>query len=213
MNAMKPNLLMLLLLCCLTLVASAQDNTTEEEPVTGPVATTLNEQFEQLKQSSNTYNNYKIIRETRLDAFWVGVIDSIGATKEQLQLTQAKVNELQKELEGIKKDMAAKDKDLAAHQHATTHISVLGIDILKENFIYTFWGVISFLVLALLIIGYRFKENNRVTATTRKENSSLKEEMEEFKKRSLEKEKKLRRELQTERNTVEELKMMASQRR
>jgi uncharacterized membrane-anchored protein YhcB (DUF1043 family) len=210
---MKPNLLMLLLLCCLTLVASAQDNATEEETATEPVATTLNEQFVQLKESSNTYNNFKIIRETRLDAFWVGVIDSIGATKEQLQFTQTKVNELQKELEGIKKDMAAKDKELAAHQHATTHISVLGIDVLKENFIYTFWGVISFLVLALLIIGYRFKENNRVTATTRKENSTLKEEMEEFKKRSLEKEKKLRRELQTERNTVEELKMMASQRR
>src|SRR5690606_40765758 len=177
MNAMKPNLLMLFLLCSLTLGAYAQDNTTEEETVTEPVATTLNELYNVLKETSNTYNNYKIIRETKLDAFWKGVTDSIAATKEQLQLTQAKVNELQGELEGIKKDLAAKDKELAAHQHATTHISVMGIDILKENFIYTFWGVISFLVLALLIIGYRFKESNRVTAATRKENNTLKEEM------------------------------------
>lgn len=213
MNAMKPNLLILLLLCCLTLAAYSQDNTTEEETPPEPVATTLDEQYKVLKESSNTHGNYKIIRETKLDAFWTGTLDSIAATKDRLQLTQAKVNELQAELEGIKKDMAAKDKELAAYQHAATHISVLGIDILKENFIYTFWGVISFLVLALLIIGYRFKENNRVTAATRKENGTLKEEMEEFKKRSLEKEKKLRRELQTERNTVEELRMMASQRR
>ena len=213
MNAMKPKLLIVFLLCCLTLGAYSQDTTTEEETATEPAATTLDEQYKVLKESSNTHGNYKIIRETKLDAFWAGTLDSIAATKDRLQLTQAKVNELQSELEGIKKDMAAKDKELTAHQHATTHINVLGIDILKENFIYTFWGVISFLVLALLIIGYRFKENNRVTSATRKENNTLKEEMEEFKKRSLEKEQKLRRELQTERNTVEELRMMASQRR
>jgi hypothetical protein len=213
MNTIKPKLLIFFLFCCLTLGANAQDVTSEEEDATEPVATTLNEQFNQLKESSNTYNNFKIIRETKLNAFWSGVTDSIAVTKEQLQLTQVKVKDLQAELEGIKKSMAAKDKELGEHQHATTHISVLGIDILKENFIYTFWGVISFLVLALLIIGYRFKENNRVTATTRKENTTLKEDMEEFKKRSLEKEQKLRRELQTERNTVEELRMMTSQRR
>ncbi len=209
MNTMKPSLLIFFLLCFLSFGTIAQDTNTESQPA----ATTLEEQFTQLKESSNTHGNYKIIRETKLNAFWAGVIESIAGTKEQLQTTQAKVNELQTELEGIKKDMAAKDKELSAHQHATTHINVLGIDVLKETFLYVFWGVISFLVLALLIIGYRFKENNRVTSTTRKENNSLKEEMEEFKKRSLEKEQKLRRELQTERNTVEELKMMASQRR
>ena len=209
---MKPYLLIFFLSCGLIWGAIAQEATTEEEP-SGPVATTLNEQFKQLKESSNTYNNFKIVREGTLNTFWAGVTDSIAATKNQLQLTQAKVNELQAELEGIKKSIAAKDKELAEHQHAITHISVLGIDIPKENFIYTFWGVISFLVLALLIIGYRFRENNRVTATTRRENTALKEDMEEFKKRSLEKEQKLRRELQTERNTVEELRMMTSQRR
>ncbi len=213
MNTMKPNLLIFLLLCCLTFGAYAQDATTEEDDTAVPADATLNEQFNRLKESSNTYNNFKIIREAKLNTFWTGVTDSIAATKNQLQLTQTKVNDLQAELEGIKKSIAAKDKELAAHQHAITHISVLGIDIPKENFIYTFWGVISFLVLALLIIGYRFRENNRVTATTRKENTTLKEDMEEFKKRSLEKEQKLRRELQTERNTVEELRMMTSQRR
>jgi len=209
MNTMKPSLLIFSLLCFLSFGIIAQDTDTESQPA----ATTLEEQFTQLKESSNTHGNYKIIRETKLNAFWAGVTESIAGTKEQLQATQAKVNELQTELEGIKKDMAAKDKELSAHQHATTHINVLGIDVLKETFLYVFWGIISFLVLALLIIGYRFKENNRVTSTTRKENNSLKEEMEEFKKRSLEKEQKLRRELQTERNTVEELRMMASQRR
>lgn len=210
---MKPSLLIFLLVVFFTCNIYAQDDTTEEETPTEAAVTNLGDQYNTLKKSSNTYNSFKIIRETKLDAFWADVTDSIAATKEQYQQAQTQVGDLQNELKGIKNDMAAKDKELAAHQHAITHISVLGIDIPKESFIYTFWGVISFLVLALLIMAYRFRENSRVTSTTRKEYTAVKEELEEFKKRSLEKEKKLRRELQTERNTVEELKMMTSQRR
>ena len=98
MNTMKPNLLIFLLLCCLTFGAYAQDVSTEEEDTTAPADATLNEQFNRLKESSNTYNNFKIIREAKLNAFWTGVTDSIAATKNQLQLTQTKVNDLQAEL-------------------------------------------------------------------------------------------------------------------
>lgn len=195
--------------CCLTLSLHAQNvpAETQVEEKTG----TLTEQFIELKKKSNSWQEYKVVKEIWLNGFWGNVRDSLATIQQQLGETQAKVDEQNAQIQDINQTLTAKDKTIQASEHASTHISVLGIDLMKESFVTFFFATISILALLLGLAIYQFKRSNQVTAKTRHDYRSLQHELEEFRKKALERERKLRRELQTERNTVEELRTTSGQ--
>ncbi len=201
--------------CFMALSLSAQDDTpTTETPEQGPQS--LMEQFLHVKKESNTYKSntgrkYKVVQESMLDDFWTNIKDSVATFQQQLDATQAKVDEQNTEIKDVNQTLVAKDKTIQESDHASTHIGVLGIDLMKDSFVTFFFAAIIILGLMLGLAIYRFKRSNQVTAKTRHDYRSLQHELEEFRKKALERERKLRRELQTERNTVEELRTSSGQ--
>ena len=186
----------------------AQEVTTPEY-----VPSTLQEQFVYLKDQSSTYKDKKIIREARLNDLWTNVQDSLAQIRKQLTATQGRINTQNGEIAGLNKKLEAQQQAVNDSEHASTHISVLGIDMLKESFLSFFWITASILTLLLLGALYQYRNSKQVTSKTQYNLRAIQRELEDFRKKSLEKERKLRRELQTERNRVEELKLVASQKR
>lgn len=186
-----------------------------QEAATAPAYTpsTLQEQFVYLKEQSSTYKDKKIIREARLNRLWNNVRDSLAQVQQQLTATQGKVDAQNGEIASLNEDLKAQQQAVSDSEHASTHISVLGIDMLKQNFLSFFWITASILTLLLLGALYQYRNSKRVTSKTQYNLRAIQRELEDFRKKSLEKERKLRRELQTERNRVEELKLVASQKR
>ncbi|MGB3850748.1 MAG: hypothetical protein WA958_12330 [Tunicatimonas sp.] len=174
---------------------------------------TLREQFVFLKEESNTYKDKKIIRVTELNRFWTNVRDSLKQVHEQLALTQNNINTQGAEIDTLNSKLESQRAMVEESEHASTHISVMGIDILKNNFLSFFWITASVLTLLLLGALYQYRNSRMVTSKTQYNLRAIQRELEDFRKKSLEKERKLRRELQTERNRVEELKLVASQKR
>ncbi len=204
------------ILCCFSLSLAAQNAATTQTPAQAQapeeeVANTLTEQFVLLKKKSNRWQEYRVVKETNLNQFWVNIQDSIANFQQQLNETQAKVVDQNQQIQKLNETITDKDESIQASEHASTHINVLGIDIMKESFLTFFWISVSVLALLLAFAIYQFKRSNRVTAKTRYDFRSLQHELEEFRKTALERERKLRRELQTERNMVEELKAMTGQ--
>ncbi len=173
----------------------------------------LQEQFVFLKDQSNSYKDKKIIREARLNRFWTNVKDSLAQVQQQLTATQAKFNTQGAEIGSLNETITEQQKTVDASEHASTHISVMGIDMLKNSFLSFFWITASILTLLLLVALYQYRNSKQVTSKTQYNLRAIQRELEDFRKKSLEKERKLRRELQTERNRVEELKLVASQKR
>ena len=174
---------------------------------------TLQEQFVFLKEESNTYKDKKIIRETELNRFWTNVRDSLSQVHQQLALTKNNINAQKSEIDTLNAKLESQRQMVEDSEHASTHISVMGIDILKNNFLSFFWITASVLTLLLLGALYQYRHSKMVTSKTQYNLRAIQRELEDFRKKSLEKERKLRRELQTERNRVEELKLVASQKR
>ena len=174
---------------------------------------TLNEQFVFLKEESNTYKDKKIIRETELNRFWTNVRDSLSQVHQQLALTKNNINARKAEIDTLNAKLESQRQMVEESEHASTHISVMGIDILKNSFLSFFWITASVLTLLLLGALYQYRNSKMVTSKTQYNLRAIQRELEDFRKKSLEKERKLRRELQTERNRVEELKLVASQKR
>lgn len=198
------------ILCSLSLSLSAQNANPAEEPEE-EAPNTLSEQFLELKKKSNSYKEYKVVKETWLNGLWANIQDSVATVKQDLRETQAKVEAQNQKIQKLNESMAAKDKAVQASEHASTHISVLGMEVLKGSFLTFFWISISILGLLLALALYQYKRSNQLSAKTRKDYHSLQHELEEVRKTSLERERKLRRELQTERNMVEELRTSTGQ--
>lgn len=166
---------------------------------------TLQERFEELKSSSETYQDYKVIKALVLDGMWKIAMDSLQAQKSLLRQANASIVDLQGQLDSARATVAEKDASMAEILHDSTHINVIGIDVSKT----TFLSMVGIVFLALLVvIGVIFTRMRWVHAQIREKSDkaeSLSNEFEEYKRKALEKQMKLSRELQTERNKLQEL--------
>lgn len=170
-----------------------------------PTPNTLEEQFRTLKESSNNYQEYKVVRETNLNQFYNNVRDSIYTAKQNILQAQNKINEQKQEIERLNEEVSSRQKAVEQSEYEIAHTQLLGIDIEKEAYNYIVWGIILVLLIILAIAILKYKSSNRVAVKKKNEYEALDQEFNEYKLRSREKETRLMRDLQTERNAVEEL--------
>lgn len=165
----------------------------------------LNERYLQMKVKSQTYGEYKVIKETILDAFWKTATDSVKKGKSVLSEVREANALLQAQLQSTQLEMKQKDQSIEELNHAGTHINVLGLDLQKGVFVsFALLTIIGLLVFLGLISGrlkriYQAMKDKMETATI------LSQEFETYKRKALEKQTKLSRELQDERNRLLEL--------
>jgi septal ring factor EnvC (AmiA/AmiB activator) len=176
----------------------AQETTTVDE--------TLKNQFDELKSKSNNYQIYKVVKESSLDNFWSSVRDTIKADRTKINELLKEVAALKSEVSSLNAQVAERDAKLEEQVYQIEHMEFMGIGLTKGTYIVFTWILIFALLIAALILYFRFQSANKITVQTRKEYQSLQNEFEEHRQRTRENETKLKRDLQTEINRVEELK-------
>lgn len=165
----------------------------------------LRERFVLLKSRSQNYQQYKVINESVLDGWWKIVTDSIQAKQQLVHQTKAEVLRLQSELNQSKETLKQKEASMSEVEYASTHINVLGINFDKSVFT-VFVGVIVLMLgvaIAFLVYSLRMARQNMKTKSDLAE--SITNEYEDYKRKAMEKQTKLSRELQNERNKLMEL--------
>ena len=163
---------------------------------------TLNQRFSIVREKSESFTDYKVIRTYVLDGLWKITLDSIREQKNALAEAHAAISKHAGELNSINVSLKKKDDDMAAMQHSSTHITVLGIDVLKSVFLSTV-GIVTLALLVLL--GLLLARVKWVQSSMREKierADSLTNEFEEYKRHALDKQMKLSRELQDERNKL-----------
>ena len=191
------------ILFVLTANVTLEAQTIEKTPLdTG----SLNQQFEFVKRKSSTYNDFKVVKISRLNKMWGNALDSLSAVKASLSASQEKVNAQQNTITELNKNLDETKQQLTAVTEEKDSIFLLGIGMAKKNYHGLMWSIVGALLAMLGIAIYKFKESNKITVNAEKEFRDVSEEYEMFKKKTLEKERKLKRELQTEINRVEDLK-------
>jgi hypothetical protein len=186
-----------LILCAV--IANGQQ---ESEALEGNYA--LNDRYQLLKSKSQNYKEYKVIRENVLDNFWKIVRDSVAAKEAAIGSRDQNIRKLNTDLSSTQATLKEKENSMEQVVHASTHISVLGIDFSKGVFITTVMIIVGVLILLALLMSGRLKMvhgsmKERVDAF-----NSLNNEFEEYKRKAMEKQTKLSRELQNERNKLSE---------
>ncbi|MGB5237389.1 MAG: tRNA (guanine-N1)-methyltransferase [Flavobacteriaceae bacterium] len=164
----------------------------------------IDSQFEYLFKRSGNYNadgkRYEVVRQINLNKIRKNVLDTINeANKKAAELkstiatNEASISELKSQLENTKNNLSSvtEEKD---------SISLLGAMVSKSTYNFILWTVIAGLLLLLLLFVYKFRNSNFLTQEAKTKLADLEIEYENHRRRALEREQKISRQLQDEIN-------------
>jgi|SRR6185312_1307588 len=164
-----------------------------------PVDKSLNGQYQFLLTKIYRY------QQPLISALWKSAIDTLNINKRQLKDAQSKLTVQRKTIDSLKADAASKDQTLNTSHARADEVNVLGLSLSKTVYNLITWGLILLFGITAVSVIAR-SANYRHEA---KEKAQLYQELEDefkgYKTKANDKEKKLARELQTERNKVDEL--------
>ncbi|MCU0369269.1 MAG: hypothetical protein MUF39_10625 [Cyclobacteriaceae bacterium] len=162
----------------------------------------LQERYQVMKAGSQTYENYKVIRENILDGFWKITLDSVRDIKKTLAASNAEIGSLKIEIQSLKDSIKTQQASVEDILFDSTHINVLGIPFSKSVFIVIVASIIGALIFLVATVFGRMKYLNSLANEKELIATSITNEFEEYKKKALDKQTKLSRELQNERNRI-----------
>jgi hypothetical protein len=166
---------------------------------TAPTDKSLHGQYQYLLTKVYNY------QQPLVSALFKNYSDTLSLTRRQLKEAQATLLAQTKTIDTLKASATTKDQTLAESKSKVNEVTLLGIPVTKSTYNLIMWGlVIGFGVIAAIVIA-RSGSHSREAKYRTKLYNELEEEYKNYKTKANEKEKKLARELQTERNKLDEL--------
>lgn len=206
MHSLK-TLTLTLVSCLFFIVVNAQQKTTEEEDDTLSLTKgTIDNQFEYVIQKSYNYQDYKNVKKDWLYQLKAHTLDSLKAIQNDLKTTQNIVDSLAQEITTLKSNLSETKTTLAETNEEKDNMALFGLQMSKSNYNVLMWSIIGVLLVLLLFFIYKFKNSNSVTREAKKSLLETEEEFEEHRRTALEREQKVRRQLQDEINKQKTIK-------
>ena len=166
----------------------------------------LKSQFQEILDRSETYTEYKVIKRTDLSQYSKAVQDSLRTNRVEINTLKNTVNDQKSQISELSKRITDLENQLAESEELRESLSLLGLNINKTTYHLIVWLIIGVLLIFGVFAYTSFIRSNIITSKSIKEYKALEVEFEDHKKKSYEKQLKIGRELQTERNKIEELK-------
>lgn len=161
---------------------------------------TIDEQFTKMIQESNSYQTYKVVSKNQLDILQRNVRDSISQFHTTISNNNKIFQDTKVALDSLTTKLNTSEIALNQALERENNLEVFGIGTHKSTFQTIVWSIIGILILTLAMLFYRFKKSHTDTKDALKKLSETEHELEEVRRMSLEREQKIRRQLQDEIN-------------
>lgn len=189
---------LLILICSASLLGFSQNQT--EFP------NTLRGDFDKMLKESNRYQDFKVVKRVKLDAFIRQVEDTLALRADEMKREVQAAEELRAQLASLRTENENLESEVTRLNDEKDGIQTLGMNMDKGSFASMMW----FLVIALAAVGVflvlRLRTNSSAQSRIKKHLSDLEDELGSTKKKALEKEQELKREMQDYINQLEALK-------
>lgn len=211
-------LISLILLLFVTTLAFSQ-NSTKQEKEGSLTSGSIESQFDYLYKKSfkwtdpTTGQRYKTVRVNNLFKFKNNVIDSLKLGRKKLLETQKVVSAQKSEIDALKSELGTTNENLTSVTKEKDSIRFLGIPLSKTGYNTILWSIIAALAALLALFIIRFKRSNAITVIANKGKNEIEAEYEDYRRKSIEREQKLRRELQDELNKQKYAKQEATKKK
>ncbi|WP_353158643.1 hypothetical protein [Myroides odoratus] len=161
---------------------------------------TITNQFSTLFNTSSNYQNFKIVDKQSLLDLQHNVEDSLRQYKTNTTANQALIDQHKQDLETATQKLAKTEEELKTSLAKEEHFEFLGITANKNTIQTVILALFAFMFVLVALFYYRFKKCHVDTKEALLKLKETDEELEEFRKSSLEREQKIRRQLQDEIN-------------
>lgn len=182
--------------------AQAQEEEQEEELSleNGPI----DSQFDFVYDKSGNYRadgkKYEVVRTISLDKLRQNVLDTLSGFNTRAADLKATIAGHESTITSLEKKLEDTTNSLAVVTEEKDNMSFLGIAVSKGTYNAILWTVIAGLLILLLFFIYRFRNSNILTQEAKTNLSELETEYEDHRRRALEREQKISRQLQDEIN-------------
>lgn len=203
MNLTKATLLFLL--AFFTIQIEAQTDTTDEDEKLSLESGSIDSQFEYLTKKSNGWTDergqrYEVVRIQWIEKLKANTIDSLKAVHKTLNDTKVIVAKQEDEISKLRTNLDATQGTLDKTNTEKDSMSLFGIQMCKGGYNGIMWSIIAVLLAIALLFMYKFKNSNAITKEAKKTLEETEEEFQEHRRVALEREQKVRRQLQDEIN-------------
>ena len=194
---MNKLLITLLIFTAFTLKTNAQDSISTTNPI--------QQEFQELIESSNNYQEYKVVNYDDLIDLRDNTNDYIQELKDQITVGKNTADQQVEEIANLEGELKTTQQNLQKVTEEKDNIVFLGMPLTKGTYMAMMWGIVAILILALIFFIYKFKNSNAVTKEAKKRLDDTEKEFDTYKKKALEKEQRLGRLLQDEKNKVNKM--------
>lgn len=170
----------------------AQENNTQKN--------TLNGQFNEIYKTSNSYQTYKVISKNKFLELNQNVLDSLKELKNSIVEKNKQLSEKGNTIKTTQENLTLTQIALHKAKEKENAISLFGLQLNKLTYNLILWSIILGLLLALLYYIFRFNRSNILTKKAQSSLLDVEHEFDKHRKKFLEREQKLRRQLQDEIN-------------
>lgn len=157
---------------------------------------TLNDQFTNLTNLSRSQDvDFKLVRKANIEIIRKNVLDSISKYQKEISELKQNSSSSVSTVKSLKDSVSSLGAQLETEQKRTDSISLLGINFAKNTYHIVVWALIIVFALAFLATLASFRKAKVDTNEHRKSVDELQEELQTLRKKSMEREQLLKRQL------------------
>ena len=164
----------------------------------------IDSQFEFVYKKSGNYRSegkkYEVVRTISLDKLRQNVLDTLSGFNKRAAELKATISGHESTIASLNKKLEETTNNLIGVTEEKDSMSFLGIMVSKGTYNGILWTVIASLLVLLLFFIYKFRNSNILTQEAKTNLSELETEYEDHRRRALEREQKISRQLQDEIN-------------
>lgn len=161
---------------------------------------TIQEQFDRIYRISSSYQEYKVVKKSTYQELKNNVSDTLSKLKKDSSAKDAIIRSKKDSIAQLKGVLKILEKDTKQLITEKNSISLIGLQLSKSQYNIIVWSIILILAVLLSVFIFRFTNSNIVTKKAKEDLQELEDEFATHKKKTLEREQKLRRQLQDEIN-------------
>ena len=196
-------LLIVLSIVFTTQFTNAQKNNTNQEQLSLDKGS-IDSQFEYVFKKSGNYRSegkrYEVVRIISLEKLRKNVADSINEFIKKAATLKSTIATHESTILSLNEKLENTTNNLANVTEEKDSMSFLGISVSKVAYNTILWSIILALLGLMLIFMFKFRRSNILTQEAKSSLTELEEEYEDHRRRALEREQKVNRQLQDELN-------------
>lgn len=179
--------------------------TKQSEDILSLNSGTIDNQFEYVFKKSGNFKGtngqaYEAVKRSMLITLRAHTIDSLKTLKEKLGNSKNTVKTQQKEISDLKSNLSNTQSNLDKTNTEKNNMALFSMQMSKTNYNVLMWTIIAGLLALLILFIYKFKNSNAITRNAKKALEEIEEEFDDHRRTALEREQKVRRQLQDEIN-------------